>query len=208
MLDLLSLGDTQGIEHADQTFGTEQSHQIVLQGNIELGFTGISLTSGTTTQLVINTSGLVTLGTDDLQSAGCSCLVIQLDIRTTTCHVGSNGYGAVYTGIRYDLRFQFVEFRIQDFVLDAALGQHSAQLLTGLDGNGTYQYGLSGCMCFLYRIHDSVQLLSLCLIYGILQILTDNGTVRGNDYNVHAIDLTELGLLCLSRTGHTTFFIK
>ena len=72
MLNLLSLGDTQRIKHADQTLGTEQSHQIVLQRDVELGFTGISLTSGTSAQLVINTSGFVPLGTDDFQASGCS----------------------------------------------------------------------------------------------------------------------------------------
>ena len=63
-------------------------------------------------------------------------------------------------------------------------------------------------MCFLYRIHDSVQLLSLRLVYSILQILSDNGTVRGDYHNIHAVDLTELGLLRESCTGHTTLFIE
>ena len=101
-----------------------------------------------------------------------------------------------------------MEFRIQDFVLDATLCQHSAQFFTGFDGNGTYQYGLAGGVCFLYRIHDSVQLLFFRLVYGILKILTDDGTVGGNHYHVHAVDLTELGLLGESRTGHTALFIK
>ena len=150
----------------------------------------------------------MTLGTDDLQSAGGSRFIIQLDIRTTACHVGSDGYRTVYTGIGYDLCFQFMEFCIQYLVLDAALGQHSAQFLTGFDSDRTYQYRLSCGVCFLYRIHDSVQLLSLRLVYSILQILTDNGTVRRDHNNIHAVDLTELGLLSESRTGHTTLFIE
>ena len=66
MLDLLILGYTKALEYIHQTLGTEQTHQIILQGNVEAGFTRISLTTGTTAQLVIDTAGLVTLCTDDL----------------------------------------------------------------------------------------------------------------------------------------------
>ena len=84
MLDLLSLGNAQCVEHADQLLGTEQTHQVVFQGNVKSGFTGISLTSGTSAQLVVDTAGLMALRTDDLQSACCPGFLIQLDIRTTS----------------------------------------------------------------------------------------------------------------------------
>ena len=98
----------------------------------------------------------MTLGTDDLQSAGGSRFIIQLDIRTTACHVGSDGYRTVYTGISYDLCFQFMEFCIQYLVLDATLGQHSAQFLTGFDRDRTYQYRLSLCMGFHHCIDNGI----------------------------------------------------
>ena len=66
MLDLLALWNTQCVKHTHQTFRTEQSHQIIFQGQIESGLTRISLTTRTASQLVINTSGLMTLRTDDL----------------------------------------------------------------------------------------------------------------------------------------------
>ena len=72
MLNLLILSYTKRCEHLHQTLRSEQTHQIVLKRNIETGFSWISLTSGTSTQLVINTSGLMTLCTDNLQTAGCS----------------------------------------------------------------------------------------------------------------------------------------
>ena len=56
MLDLLSFRNSKGVKHIDQTLGTKQSHQIVFQGNVELRLTGISLTSGTSAELIVDTS--------------------------------------------------------------------------------------------------------------------------------------------------------
>ena len=66
MLDLLVLRNTEGIEHAHQLVGTEETHQVILKGDIEAGLTRVTLTSCTSAELVIDTSGLVALCTDDL----------------------------------------------------------------------------------------------------------------------------------------------
>ena len=121
MLDFLILRNTESVKHTDQTLRSKQTHQIIFQGNVELGFTRISLTAGTASQLVINTSGFVTLCTDDLQTADFSCHVIKLNIRTTACHVGCNGNRSVYTGIGNDFRFQFMELGVQYLVRNALL---------------------------------------------------------------------------------------
>ena len=71
MLDLLAFFNTQFRKYVHQPLGAEQAHQIVFQGNIESGFSRISLTSGTSAQLVINTPGLMSLRTDDLKPACC-----------------------------------------------------------------------------------------------------------------------------------------
>ncbi len=52
-----------------QLLGAEQTHQIVLQGDVEAGLSRISLTSGTASQLIVDTAGLMTLRTDDLETA-------------------------------------------------------------------------------------------------------------------------------------------
>ena len=72
MLDLFSFFYSKLGKYIHQSLGTEQTHQVILQRNIESGFSRIALTSGTSTQLVVNTTGLMTFCTDDLQSAGCS----------------------------------------------------------------------------------------------------------------------------------------
>ena len=56
MLNLLTLGHAHGLEHLHQTVRAEQAQQIVLQGQVEAGFTRVSLTSGTSAQLVVNTA--------------------------------------------------------------------------------------------------------------------------------------------------------
>ena len=66
MLDLLIFRYAEGFENAHQFFGTEESHQIVFQGNVKTGLTRVSLTAGTTAELIVDTAGLMTLGADDL----------------------------------------------------------------------------------------------------------------------------------------------
>ena len=126
MLYLLILRNAQCVKHIHQLLGTEETHQIVFQRNVETGFTRISLTSGTPAQLIVDTSGFMTLGTDDLETADFLRLVVQLDIRTTAGHVGSDGYRAVYTGIGYNLSLHLMEFGIQHLVRHAAPCQHLA----------------------------------------------------------------------------------
>ena len=119
MLNFLSFRNSKRIEHPDQTLTSEQPHEVVFQRNIKLGNTRISLTAGTTAQLVVDSSGFMTLRADNPQSAGSSCLVVQLDIGTTTRHIGGNGDRSMLTRLLNDLRFQFVEFGIQDVMLDS-----------------------------------------------------------------------------------------
>ena len=208
MRDLLPLGHSQSVKDTDQSLGTEESHQIVLQGNIKLGFTGISLTAGTTAQLVIDTTGLMPLRTDDLQASGCLCFLVQLNIRTTTCHVGGNGHSTMNSGVSNDLRLSLMEFCVQYIVRDTPLGESSAEILTGIDIDGTHQHRLPLGMSLLHRVNNGVYLLRLSLVYRILQILTDHGTVGGNLDDIHAIDLAEFIFLRKCGTCHTAFLLE
>ena len=208
MLDFLSLRDSHCVEHTNQPLGTEQSHQIILQGNIKLRFAGVSLTSGTSSQLVINTSRLVPFRTDNLKAARRSRFLVELDVRTTACHVCRNCHRTVHTCVCDDLRLQFMELRVQHLMLDTPALEHTAQLLTRLDRDRADQYGLPLRMRRLDSVNDSVQLLLLRLIYRILKILTDDRTVRGNDNNIHAVNLTELLLLRQRRTRHTALLLE
>ena len=126
MLDLLILRHAQSVEYTHQTLRSEQTHQIILQRDVETGLTRVSLSSGTAAQLIVNTSRLMALGTDDLQSSCRPRVVIQLDICTTAGHIRGNGHGAVLTGKSHDLGLALMEFCVQHFVRDALLTQKTA----------------------------------------------------------------------------------
>ena len=65
----LVLVDAERIHHVLNALRTEQTHQIVLERNIEAGLAGVALTAGTAAQLVVDTAGLVALGAEDIQTA-------------------------------------------------------------------------------------------------------------------------------------------
>ena len=112
MFNLLALFYAQCIEYIHQTLGTKQTHQIIFQGNVKSGLSRVALTSGTSPQLVINPPGFMTLCTNDLQSSGSPCFIIQLNIRSTSGHVGGDGHSIMHTRLSHDLCLQLVIFRI------------------------------------------------------------------------------------------------
>ena len=69
------------------------------------------------------------------------------DIGTTAGHVGCDGHGALLAGFRDDLGFHLMELGIQHLVRNVALAKHHGDGLGSLDGDGTYQNGLSLRMC-------------------------------------------------------------
>ena len=211
MLDFLPLRNAQCVIYTHDTLGTEETHQIVLQRQIELGMSRVTLTSGTSTQLIVDSTGFMTLGTDDLQTAQLRNAFAQLDIRTTAGHVRRNGYASLLTCIRDDLCLKLMILRIQYLVLDATLLKQLAEFLGRIDIYGTDQHRLTLRMRLCHIFDDGIQLLLLCLENGIVFIYTLDGKVRGDHNNVHAVDLTELVLLSLCGTGHAGFlfiFIK
>ena len=52
------------------------------------------------------------LCTDNLQSAQLLGHIVQLNIRTTSGHVGGDGHCAVNSGIRHDLSLQLMELSV------------------------------------------------------------------------------------------------
>ena len=66
MLDLIVFLHTQVGENIHQLLRAEETQQIILQGQVEAGLSRVSLTSGTSPQLVVNTAGLMALCADDL----------------------------------------------------------------------------------------------------------------------------------------------
>ena len=77
------LVDAERFHHVHDALGAEQTHDVVLQGKIELRLAGVSLTAGAAAQLIINTARFVALGTDDEKAACVShelCLLVDLHL--------------------------------------------------------------------------------------------------------------------------------
>ena len=207
MLNLLILGNTQRSEDLHKSLRAEQTHKVVLQRDVETGFTRVSLTSGTSTELIVNTSGLMTLCTDDLQTTGFSCHIVQLDISTTASHVGCDRNSTSLTSLCNDLSLKLMEFRIQYIVLNTLTAKHSAEELGSLDCDRTDQNRLLFRMGFLNSLNNCIEFFFLCHVYGIFEVFTLYRSVGRNLYNVHSVDITELFFLGKSCTGHTALLV-
>ena len=186
-------------------FGAKQTHQVILQRDIETGFAGVTLTTGTPTQLVINTSGFMTFRTDDFQTTQLCNAFAQLNVRTTAGHVCRNRNCAHLPCQCNDFRFLCMIFCIQHLMLHALHLQQLAQCFGFFDCNRTNQYRLSLFVCRNNISYHRAEFARLGTIHNIIQILSLYRAVCGNFHNVHPIDITEFFFLCFRRTCHTAF---
>ena len=75
------VGKLQRFGNSQDSLTSEQTHKIVLQGQKEHGFSGIALTARTSSELIIDTSGLVSFGAENEQTARFSHLIcLRLDL--------------------------------------------------------------------------------------------------------------------------------
>ena len=85
------------------------------------------------------------LGTDDGKTASLLNGGRQLDIGTTTCHVGRDGYNTLavdrLTSLSDDVGLLLVQLGVEDVVGDVAQVEHAAQHLTDFHARGTHQGG-------------------------------------------------------------------
>ena len=81
--------------------------------------------------------------------------------------------------------------------------QHLAQQLRNLHRCGTYQYWAACITCLLDFVDNGTILLAGCLVYSVIQVLTENRTVGRNLNYIQFVDVPELTCLCAGSTGHT-----
>ena len=77
---------------------------------------------------------------------------------------------------------------IEHLVLDLSLGEHLAEELGYVYGNGTYQYRLSVVMSFNYLFHQGIVLSFLGSVDGIRHVLSDDRLVGWNLRYSHVVD--------------------
>ncbi len=105
-------------------------------------------------------------------------------------------------GLRHDMRFAFVIFGVQHFVLNAHLLQDAGEMLRFLNGNGAHQNGLA----FFVQRFDFFGGVAKLLVFGAIddvRILdADHLLVRRDHRHVKVVNLLEFGLFSVGGTGH------
>ena len=150
MCDDLAFLNAQAVHNAGDSFGPEQTHQIVLEGQVEFRTAGISLAARSAPQLPVDPAGFVPLGTDNMEAARYVFFALvrvyycavsgrplgfaapdgalvtlddglaELDVGAAAGHVGGNRHRARLSGICDDLRFLLVLLGVQHVVFDTA----------------------------------------------------------------------------------------
>ena len=225
VLQHLALLETHAVHDGSDAVAGEEAHQVVFQRDVEDRRARVTLTSGTATQLTVDASAFVTFRTDNGQATCLTDLGGELDIRTTTSHVGGDGDSTEHTLFKMfvavlvenlhraqrtltrlgnNLSLALVKFGIQDIVGNLAHVKHSAQHLADFDGRGAHQHGTSLDAHLLDFLNDGLVLLALGLVDSVVHIVADNGLIRGDDDDVKFVDIPEFAGLRFSRTSHTS----
>ena len=202
VLDHIAVLVAHAVHDFRDTVGAEQTHEVVLQRDEELGAAGIALTAGTTTQLTVNAAGVVAFRADDGQTAFLTNFRCQLDIGTTTGHVGGNGDGAFATGFCHNVSLLLVQLGVQDIMFNMSAGQDVGKQLRDFNRGGTHQHGSAHFMQPQNLIHYSGIFLTFGLIDQVIGIHTDNRLVGRNHHDIEFVDVPELARFRFSGTGH------
>ena len=149
----------------------------------------------------------MTFRTDNSQTSGIFHLLAQLDVGTTTGHIGSNSYSLRFTGFCNNIRFFLVQLGIQYVVPDTPQLQHTAQQLGNLDRSRTHQHRTTG----IHQLHDffdhGIVFLTLGFINKIIGIDTHCGTVGRDHHHIEFVNIPKLSGFRFRRTGHTGQFM-
>ena len=139
----------------------EPAHQLIVEGDVELSRTGVSLASGASPELVVDAARLVTLGADDVEPsnvqnvsmvglplAGRRAVGVRTsskhNIGASTRHVGGDGDRAGLAGLGHYGRFPLMLLGIEDLVRNPLPVEHVAEQLRLVDVGGADEDGLSG----------------------------------------------------------------
>ena len=101
------------IKYSKQFVSTKYSHNFVLWRNEKLCHTWISLSSGSSSQLIINSSGFMFFSPKNHESSKFGYSFSQFNIRPSSGHIGRDSYGTFLSSKSNDFRFSFVLFGIE-----------------------------------------------------------------------------------------------
>ena len=146
-------------------------------------------------------------GTNNCQTAGIFHFLRELDVGTTTRHIGSNGNGTEpigrASGFGNNLRFLQMLLGIQHLVRNFAHAEHLAEQLTDFHRGCTDQARASAVAHFLYLIDYGSILFTSRFIDTVFHILTLDRTVGRDFDNIELVDVPKFACLGRSSTRHT-----
>src|SRR3712207_521379 len=147
------------------------------------------------------------LGTDDGQTTRSLYFVRELDVGTTTGHVGGDGHGSETVGAltcqSHDVGLFLMKFGIEDLMGDAAHLQHLGEKLGDFNGSSTYKARTSAFTHGDNLIDDGIIFLACGLVNTVIQVFTLYRAIGRNLNNVEFIDVPELTCFGRSCTRHT-----
>ena len=107
--------------------------QVVLEGEVKLGFSRVTLTAGAAAELVVDPGGFVALRPDDAEAAGRPHAGPELDVGAAAGHIGRDGHGAPLAGLGDDGRFFGEVFRVEHLVGNAGAAEGRTELFRRAD---------------------------------------------------------------------------
>src|SRR5205085_94773 len=153
-------------------------------------------------QLVVDPARLVALGAEHVETAELSDPFAELDVDAAAGHVRRNRDRVRLAGVLDDLALTLVLLRIQHVVRDAAPLEQLLEVLLLLDRNRADEDGLALLVALDDVVDDRVELRLLRLEDEVVMVVARDCNVGRDLDDVKAVDLDELLLLGLGRTGH------
>jgi hypothetical protein len=210
----------------------EDTHQVVLERQVEARRARITLATRAAAQLVVDAPRFVTLGTDHMQAAGgehllvarrprlahrgarrvvglgaefgelCLEVATEHDVGAAAGHVGGDGDPTGASGLGHDLRLALVLFGVQYLVRDAVLLELLRQVLGGLDRHGADQHRLAALVAVPDVLDDGVELLGLGQVDQVAVVGADHRHVGRDHHHLESVDGLEFVRLGVGRAGH------
>src|SRR5581483_7143889 len=163
---------------------------------------GVALAAGTTAKLVVDAARLVALGAEHVQAADLAHAFAELDVDAAARHVRRDRHRAGLPRVLDDLRLARVLLRVQDVVAHAVAREQLREVLGGLDRDRADEHGLALLRALLDVAGDGGELALLRLEDEVLLVVARDRDVGRDLDDVQVVDLDELLLLRLRRTGH------
>src|SRR6266511_36300 len=180
----------------------EEADQVVLAGEVEAGLARVALAARAAAQLVVDPAGLVALRGEHVEPARLDDAVGELDVDAAAGHVRRDRDRPELAGVLDDLGLARVLLGVEDGVRDSLPRQQLAQVFRGLDRDRADEDGLPLLVALLDVADDRLELPLLRLEDKVVLVVALDGDVGRDLDHVQVVDLDELLLLGLGRTGH------